>query len=184
MIQVAYVKMWPDAKAPFKKRELDSGYDVFAYHFVDAYVYDPAKGEVLVVAEEDGEIPGITSLEAGKVHSVVLNPNERVRVGVGLKMAVMCQDGRNFELQVRPRSGLSWECALDIINSPGTVDSPYRGEVIIIIRNSSNKAQRIELGDKIAQLVPMEIEPSELKEVDSLPDTDRGAQGFNSSGRT
>jgi dUTP pyrophosphatase len=73
--------------------------------------------------------------------------------------------------------------ALDIINSPGTVDNPYTGEVKIIIRNGSNRAQTITVGDKIAQLVPMEIPDTLLEEVEELQETDRGANGLGSSGR-
>ena len=183
-VTLQYKKLFPDSQIPFKKRAKDSGFDVFVHGFRGAYLHDSTKGEDLYEPLPNGEIPGASVLDVnGKVLAIILNPNERVLVGTGLACTVKTPDASLYELQVRPRSGNSWEMALDILNSPGTVDNPYTGEVKIIIRNGSNRAQTITVGDKIAQLVPMEIPDTLLEEVEELQETDRGANGLGSSGR-
>lgn len=180
-VTLQYMKLFENSRAPEKNNPDDSGFDVFVHGFRKAFILDH-KGEYEEKARENGEIPGITTLENDRVVSVTLNPNERVLVGTGLACTVTSEQGRLYELQARPRSGNSWAKALDIINSPGTVDNPYRGEVMIIIRNGSNRAQTLNVGDKIAQLVPAEIPRASLKETKNLGETSRQDKGFGSSG--
>jgi dUTP pyrophosphatase len=180
-VTLHYSKLFEDSRAPEKNNPDDSGFDVFVHGFRKAFILDHL-GEFEEKARENGEIPGITTMENGKVVSITLNPNERVLIGTGLACTVTSEQGRLYELQARPRSGNSWAKALDIINSPGTVDNPYRGEVMVIIRNGSNKAQNISVGDKIAQLVPAEIPRATLKETKNLGETSRQDKGFGSSG--
>jgi dUTP pyrophosphatase len=181
-VYLNYKKLFENSRAPEKNNPDDSGFDVFVHGFRRAFLLD-SLGEHEEKARENGEIPGITTMENGRVASVTLNPNERVLVGTGLACTVTSGQRRLYELQARPRSGNSWVKALDIINSPGTVDNPYRGEVLIIIRNGSNRAQTICIGDKIAQLVPAEIPRATLKETKNLDETSRQDKGFGSSGK-
>jgi dUTP pyrophosphatase len=88
-----------------------------------------------------------------------------------------------YEAQIRPRSGLSIKKGLSLVNSPGTIDSDYRGEIGIIMVNLSNEAQTIEPGERIAQMVIAKYEQVKLEEVAILSETDRGAGGFGSTGK-
>jgi len=89
---------------------------------------------------------------------------------------------RMFEGQVRPRSGLAIKYGITVVNSPGTIDSDYTGEIKVGLINLSNDAYKIIPGDRIAQLVVCPIHPCILKEMEDLDDTDRGSNGFGSSG--
>ncbi|MCU0623588.1 MAG: dUTP diphosphatase [Gemmatimonadaceae bacterium] len=108
----------------------------------------------------------------------VLAPGERRLVGTGLAFAVP----PGFEIQVRPRSGLALRYGLTIPNSPGTIDSDYRGELRVIIQNGGTQPVPIARGERIAQLVFARYETPGLDEVTSLDETDRGAGGFGSTG--
>ena len=90
---------------------------------------------------------------------------------------------KSFEIQIRPRSGLAAKENIGVLNSPGTIDSDYRGELKIILFNHSNKDFIINNGDRIAQMVLVPILKMEFEEVDSLPDTVRGQGGFGSTGK-
>ncbi len=109
--------------------------------------------------------------------SIELKPFERILIPTGLSFEIP----KGYEIQVRPRSGLSLKTGLVIVNSPGTIDSDYRGEVKIIVANFSNKTEKIDHGLKIAQLVfspviQMKFESGELSE------SKRGSGGFGSTG--
>lgn len=108
----------------------------------------------------------------------VLAPGERRLVGTGLAFAVP----KGFEIQVRPRSGLALRYGLTIPNSPGTIDSDYRGELRVIIQNGGSQPVPIARGERIAQLVFARYETPALDEVTSLDETGRGAGGFGSTG--
>jgi len=88
-----------------------------------------------------------------------------------------------FEVQIRPRSGLSLKTGLMVVNSPGTIDADYRGEVKIIIGNLGNKSEEICHGDRIAQMVFCPIIQAKFEVVSELSDTSRGAGGFGSTGK-
>ena len=87
-----------------------------------------------------------------------------------------------FEVQVRPRSGLAVKHGIGIINSPGTIDSDYRGEVMIAVINLSRHPYTIQRGDRIAQLVINKVYQAEIREVDQLEETDRNTGGFGHTG--
>jgi dUTP pyrophosphatase len=89
---------------------------------------------------------------------------------------------KGFEAQIRPRSGLAAKYGITILNSPGTIDSDYRGEISVILINHSDKAYEITRGDRIAQMIIMPVPTVTLKEVIELNDTDRGECGFGSTG--
>jgi dUTP pyrophosphatase len=107
-----------------------------------------------------------------------IKPGQRVLIPTGLSFEI--QPG--YEVQIRPRSGLSLKTNLLVVNSPGTIDADYRGEVKIIIGNFGNDNFTIKHGDRIAQMVLAPIHQAEFSVVDELSDTDRGAGGFGSTG--
>ncbi len=110
---------------------------------------------------------------------VVIKPNSSELIPTGLQVAIP----EEFEIQIRPRSGLAAKESIGLLNSPGTIDSDYRGELKIILFNHSNKDFIINNGDRIAQMVLVPILKMEFEEVDSLPDTVRGQGGFGSTGK-
>ena len=110
---------------------------------------------------------------------VVIKPNSSDLIPTGLKVAIP----EEFEIQIRPRSGLAAKESIGVLNSPGTIDSDYRGELKIILFNHSKKDFIINNGDRIAQMVLVPILKMEFEEVDSLPDTVRGQGGFGSTGK-
>lgn len=110
--------------------------------------------------------------------TLVIAPGKRVLVSTGLAMEIP----QGFEIQVRPRSGLSLKTPLLVVNSPGTIDSDYRGEVKIILGNFGESEFTIEHGERIAQLVLAPVTQCRFEVVDDLSDTSRGAGGFGSTG--
>lgn len=117
-------------------------------------------------------------IRANLDESISLKPLERALVPTGLHFAVP----QGYEAQVRPRSGLAAKQGITVLNSPGTVDSDYRGEVKVILINLSDKDVTIEDGDRIAQIVIASHEQPELIEVEELTETARGSGGFGSTG--
>ena len=109
---------------------------------------------------------------------IVLNPLERTLVPTGLFMALPA----GYEAQVRPRSGLAIKKGITVLNSPGTIDADYRGEVCVILVNLSSEPFTITDGERIAQMVIARHEQVEWSEVDVLGDTERGAGGFGHTG--
>ena len=110
---------------------------------------------------------------------IVIKPNSSELIPTGLQVAIP----EELEIQIRPRSGLAAKESIGVLNSPGTIDSDYRGELKIILFNHSNKDFIISNGDRIAQMVLVPILKMEFEEVDSLPDTVRGQGGFGSTGK-
>ena len=110
---------------------------------------------------------------------VVIKPNSSELIPTGLQVAIP----EELEIQIRPRSGLAAKESIGVLNSPGTIDSDYRGELKIILFNHGNKDFIINNGDRIAQMVLVPILKMEFEEVDSLTDTIRGQGGFGSTGK-
>lgn len=110
---------------------------------------------------------------------LVLAPNETRAVGTGLAMELP----EGMECQVRPRSGLALRAGLIVPNAPGTIDPDYRGEVKVILRNLSDEPFSLPRGERIAQLVFARFESPDIREVDRVDETQRGAAGFGSTGR-
>ena len=110
---------------------------------------------------------------------VELAPGERAAINTGLAMAI--PDG--FEGQVRPRSGLAREHGVTVVNAPGTIDADFRGAVHVLLVNVGKQSFTINPGERIAQLVIAPVVQAECVEVDELPETERGAGGFGSTGR-
>jgi dUTP pyrophosphatase len=110
---------------------------------------------------------------------IILKPNERTLVPTGLSVAIP----ENYEIQVRPRSGLAAKNGISVLNTPGTVDADYRGEIKVILINLSLENFKVEPGQRIAQMVLCPVVKAELVEVDTLPESVRGSGGFGSTGR-
>ena len=109
---------------------------------------------------------------------VRLDPLQRAVVGTGLYIELP----RGYEAQIRPRSGLAAKQGITVLNSPGTIDADYRGEIGVILANLSNEAVTIDPGDRIAQMVISQHARAEWVEVEALSDTERGKGGFGSTG--
>ena len=117
-------------------------------------------------------------LRANLSETRVLKPLERSIVGTGLFIELPI----GYEAQVRPRSGLAAKKGITVLNTPGTIDADYRGEIGVILVNLSNEDFTIENGERIAQLVISKHERAEWVEVNELSETSRGAGGFGSTG--
>ena len=117
-------------------------------------------------------------LRADLENSIVLKPLERtiVKTGIYIELPV------GYEAQVRPRSGLSLKKGITVLNSPGTIDADYRGEVRVILINLSTEDFNIDDGERIAQMVISKHEQAEWLEVNKLEETERGGDGFGSTG--
>jgi len=111
--------------------------------------------------------------------SITLQPLQRVLVGTGLSMALP----KGYEAQIRPRSGLALQHGLTVLNSPGTIDADYRGEIRVMLINLSKEDFVIEDGERIAQLVIATHAQARWVPVDTLDNTPRGQGGFGSTGR-
>ena len=124
--------------------------------------------------------PGAAGMDAvaAVTETIVLAPGERFPVPLGFCMAI--PDG--YEVQVRPRSGLALKNGITVPNSPGTIDSDYRGEVKALLINLGQEPFAIERGMRICQLVPAAVTRATLAVVETLDDTQRGAGGFGSTG--
>jgi len=118
-------------------------------------------------------------IRANTDEPITLQPLERALVPTGLFIEL--PDG--YEAQIRPRSGLAAKRGLTMLNSPGTIDSDYRGEIKCIVVNLSNDPQTIEPGERIAQMVIARYEQITWLEAETLADTGRGAGGFGSTGK-
>ncbi|WP_420412915.1 dUTP diphosphatase [Roseibium sp.] len=145
-------------KLEFKR--LDHGRDLP----LPAYQSDLAAGMDLLAAVEE---------------AVTLKPGSRALVPTGLAMALPA----GFEAQVRPRSGLAAKHGVTVLNTPGTIDADYRGEVKVILINLGDSDFQIARGDRIAQMVIAPVLQADIQEVDLLSETDRGAGGFGSTGQ-
>jgi dUTP pyrophosphatase len=117
-------------------------------------------------------------LYANVSEPVVLNPGEIVLIPTGLSLSIP----EGYEAQIRPRSGLALKYGISLVNTPGTIDSDYRGEVNIIMVNFGKQPFTINRGDRIAQMVINKIEIPEVIEVEELDVTTRGEGGFGSTG--
>lgn len=111
--------------------------------------------------------------------AVVLRPLERAMIPTGLSIELP----EGYEMQIRPRSGLAAKHGITVLNSPGTIDADYRGEIRVILVNLSNEEFRIEAGERIAQMVVARHEQVEWELTDELAESERGEGGFGSTGK-
>jgi len=122
---------------------------------------------------------GAAGLDIVSAEDIVLGPGDRHAVSTGFAIAIPA----GYEVQVRPRSGLALKFGVTCLNTPGTIDADYRGEVKVILANLGADPFEVKRGERIAQLVPAEVTAARFIEVESLDDTQRGAGGFGSTGR-
>ena len=112
-------------------------------------------------------------------NTVKIAPKSSELISTGLSLAIPS----DYEIQIRPRSGLAAKSNISVLNTPGTIDSDYRGELKVILFNHSNKEFVVKNNERIAQMVLAPILKIEFEEVDNLPDTVRGSGGFGSTGK-
>ncbi len=130
--------------------------------------------------ETDGAAGADVRASLGSGEKLLIKPGERVLVPTGLSMEIP----KGYEVQVRPRSGLSFKTGLMVLNSPGTIDSDYRGEVKIILGNLGKTDEVINHGDRVAQLVLSPVTQAHYTFTnEELTETSRGSGGFGSTGR-
>jgi len=108
-----------------------------------------------------------------------IKPGKIGLIPTGIRVAIP----KNYEIQIRPRSGLAAKKGISVLNTPGTIDSDYRGEIKIILVNLSNKSFVVKSGDRIAQIIVTPVVKGKFKEVENLPKTVRGKGGFGSTGK-
>ena len=142
--------------------------------------------QVNIVNQSKHPLPGYATplsagmdLRANLDEPITLKPLQRCLVPTGLFIALP----PGFEAQVRPRSGLAIKKGITVLNSPGTIDADYRGEICVIMVNLSSEDFVIEDGERIAQMVIARHEQAEWNEVDTLDETERGAGGFGHTGK-
>ena len=122
---------------------------------------------------------GDAGVDLYSTEELMLQPGQRVLISTGISISIP----DSYEAQVRPRSGMSIKYGLSVVNSPGTIDCKYRGEIKVILINHGERDFRVEKGMKIAQMVFNKVEIAEFKEVEELDDTKRGSDGFGSTGQ-
>lgn len=141
---------------------------------------------VRIIVDARGKIPSYKTtgsagadLHAALESAVIIPPGKRMAIPTGLRLELP----QGMEAQVRPRSGLALEKGITCLNSPGTIDSDYRGEVKVILINLGEEAVRIEPGDRIAQLVLARYTVADFSSAAILSGTERGGGGFGSTGQ-
>ena len=112
-------------------------------------------------------------------NKITINPGKTAMVPTGIAIAVP----KNYEIQIRPRSGLAAKKSISVLNTPGTIDSDYRGEIKIILINLSKKSYVVKSGDRVAQMILCPVAKGKLREVKNLPKTVRDKGGFGSTGK-
>lgn len=142
--------------------------------------------EIKIINSSDNPIPGYATegsagmdLRAWLPEPVILEPMQRKMIPTGLFFEIP----EGYEVQVRPRSGMAIKHGITCLNSPGTVDSDYRGEIKIILINLSSESHTINSGDRIAQMIVARVEKAFLKPVEQLESTARGEGGFGHTGK-
>ena len=117
-------------------------------------------------------------LAADITSTINIKPGESSIIPTGISVSIPV----NYEIQIRPRSGLAAKNQISVLNTPGTIDAYYRGEIKVILINLGNKTFKVEKGLRIAQMVLCPIEKAKIREVEDLEKTDRGSGGFGSTG--
>jgi dUTP pyrophosphatase len=140
---------------------------------------------VKVINKSNNSLPGYETINSSGLDlkafiekEIVLKPLERAMVPTGLYISIP----QGFEAQVRPRSGLAANHGLTVLNTPGTIDADYRGEIKVILVNLSNNDFVIKTGERICQLVFAKVEQIDWEQVEILDETERGAGGFGHTG--
>jgi dUTP pyrophosphatase len=142
--------------------------------------------KVLVINKSNNELPNYETIGSAGLdirafieETITLKPFERKLIKTGLFLEIPV----GFEGQVRPRSGFALKNGVTVLNTPGTIDADYRGEIGVILINLSEENVEIHSGDRIAQLVFAKVEQADWLEVETLSETERGTGGFGSTGK-
>ena len=140
--------------------------------------------EVRVINKSNNNLPsyetiGSAGCDVRSIHSATINPGDKLLVKTGLHVEIPI----GYEIQVRPRSGLAFSKGITVLNSPGTIDADYRGEIGVILINHGHEQVYLEDGERIGQLVLNKVEQIEWNPVLALADTNRGSGGFGSTGK-
>jgi len=140
--------------------------------------------KVRVINKSNNDLPsyetiGSAGCDVRSNHSAMINPGGRLLVKTGLYVEIPI----GYEIQVRPRSGLAFSKGITVINSPGTIDADYRGEIGVILINHGHEQVILEEGERIGQLVLNKVEQINWESVLVLSDTKRGSGGFGSTGK-
>ena len=164
-------KVQEGVELPKYESNLAAGFDVTAQSIVKAF-----KGDTEVTGDK------LEKIKQGFVERgyIKIRPFERIMFDTGLTVADMSE---NIELQVRSRSGVSLKRGLFVANQPGTVDPDYRGVVGVIIYNSTPFLNKVEKGERIAQIVASEFVRVDISSIDEISTTNRGSDGFGSTGK-
>lgn len=171
-------RLFVDAILPKKDHSRSSGFDLFSHRFVSVY--------------RSGQLEVLDSNYSKS--DITLNPCDRVMIGTGFKICVdykktsmvnFCNEhDLTWELQVRPRGGTSWKRGLAVSNTPGTVDDGYTGEIFVLMTNTSDVQQTIEIGERIAQIVPALVAlPKIIEQTVDVSSDGRGEGSLNSTGK-
>jgi len=131
-----------------------------------------------VPAYKTGGSSGL-DIRASLNKEVILHPNQRLAIPTGIHLELP----QKIEAQIRPRSGLALKNGITVLNTPGTIDSDYRGEILVILINLSGSSFKINNGDRIAQIVISRVEQIKWEEISKLKKTERGEGGFGSTGK-
>ena len=141
---------------------------------------------IKIVNNSNNKTPGLATKGAAGAdirafieNKVILKPMERKLISTGIKMEIPL----GYEVQIRPRSGLALKNGITVINSPGTIDSDYRGEIGILLVNLSNENFEINNGDRVAQMVLSKYEAPKFVETSQISVSQRGEDGFGSTGK-
>lgn len=151
---------------PTRATKGSSGYDIYL-----------SKINSELIKNYDGMISFHKPINNMDYEELIIEPNARLLIKTGIKVGIP----EGYEIQIRSRSGLSLKQGLTVINSPGTIDSDYRGEIGVILINNSNQTQILELNTRIAQMVLQKVEEIDFEESDNIPDTLRGDGGYGST---
>jgi len=140
--------------------------------------------EVRIINKSDNELPsyetvGSAGCDVRSDHDATINPGHKMLIKTGLFVEIPI----GYEIQVRPRSGLAFKKGLTVLNSPGTIDADYRGEIGVILINHGTEQVFLERGERIGQLVLNKVEQIKWDSVLALSDTNRGTGGFGSTGK-
>ena len=140
--------------------------------------------EVRIINKSDNELPsyetvGSAGCDVRSDHDATINPGHKMLIKTGLFVEIPI----GYEIQVRPRSGLAFKKGLTVLNSPGTIDADYRGEIGVILINHGTEQVFLERGERIGQLVLNKVEQIKWDSVLVLSDTNRGTGGFGSTGK-
>jgi len=182
LIEVKIEKMYPDVELPAYKHNDDSGMDIKAY-FSDEWV---KKSQYIEVDTSNNEKwnnkKELETLDCDAYRSYTLPGGVRTIIPTGIKVAIP----NGYEIQVRPRSGMAFKQGITVLNTPGTIDAGYRGEIGIILFNTGKYDDFVTInhGDRIAQLVLQKVPKITWDEVNSVDETIRGEGGFGSTGKS